>query len=310
MIDAQQRLPSGLVVELLAWTTADMMRMARTSAQARSLLVADLLGRVRVAENPLGLYGLKEGQSLDPPRLLVGDRIALTLAMRIFSLNQEDFTFPFTCERCDHQGTWSLDLRRLLLPALPDTPEGEALGIKACEVGGQAAALYAPLGDKPILLGDRGAEERVFLFAWDEAQASKFARGESEIFRCENGDEIHWKHLTEKMGRALATKKIDPRKEPDRLMLAAIRAQVVEIRSGGESLPESRFNEFLSGLLWRDIDRFNKQRDELACGVDAAIDIACPACGHAQWVEMPMQEEPAFFSPSSESARSRGRSRR
>lgn len=313
MIDAIQRLPSGLTVEMQPWTAGDMMRFARSSAKARGLMVADILERCRVASNPLGLYGWEEGQPIDPKELLVGDRVALTLAMRVFSMMEAEFTFSYECERCKKTNAWTVDLRRFLLPALPNTEEGERLGVAGMIEGDQPAAIYKPLGDKPILLGTEGAEEHVFFVAWSEEQARRYAESIVESFECEDGTRIEWTHLTEKMARSIAAKGIDPKKEPDRLMREAIRAQIVGITSAsGQKVLPRDFDGALENVLWRDHQRFADERNEKGCGVDLEVDVVCSneECKHIQWLDLPTVEDPAFFGTSPTSARSRRRSRR
>lgn len=320
MISSVQRLPSGLVVEMLPWTVGDMMRMARSSAKARHLVVSELLAKTRIVENPYGLYGLEVGSKLEEPSvLMVGDRIALSIALRIFSLDESEFTFEWKCEECGHKNAWTVDLRRFLLPALPNTEEADRFDVKGDVVNGQRVALFEALGAKPILLGYGGSEDRLYFKGWSDEQAQKYAAGEHEIFVCEDGAKIHWTHMTDKMVRLIQSKGINPEKEPDKLMRESTLLQIVKIEDAqGTEIQKRGWDAWLEeSFLWRDSIRFNKERDELGCGIDTELDVVCAnkesgpnkdqECGHTQWIELPTIEDAGFFSPSRGKDRSRKR---
>ena len=205
-ISTEQTLPSGLIVEVSPWTTGDMIKMSNAGAKRLALFGNELFGNCRVLDDPRSVYGWKADSKINGKQLLEGDRVVLAILQRILSIpDGHEFFFEFESEDPRHRGKktmWKLDLRRLLLPRVPDpeSPNEELLAkykmtltdvLRRNERDEESflpAVIVEGLGPEPIVLGD----DFCYLRPLTEEALSAFQDGNRTPFEDLDGKKLWW----------------------------------------------------------------------------------------------------------------------
>jgi len=295
-----QELPSGLIVEVAEWKVSDLSDVATDKTGSG---LGKLLTDCIVIEDVNEVYGFEKGQKIQPDRLLIGDRVVLLIHQRIIS-HSKDFDFDCRCEDrfCGEKIEWSFDLRRLLLPTVPDIldeiemkkfNEGDHPFKVVKEEDGFAVVWPEKFGDEPILLGDSEiffkplSEESIEILKGDGLFTFYVpSLGVDGKFRLFAGRDEN------KISRDMKRRK--KRKE-----LGALFHRIVSI----EGVSEKEKEEVICSLKSRDLDSLNENIELYDCGVESVIEIECPTCAESTFVDLPLLDA-GFFSPASRKRRS------
>ena len=317
-IDARQKLPSGLIVELEEWTTGDVNKISTSTGINRIKAIGKVIGRCRVVDDPRGVYPqMSPGDNVDPSILLVGDRVVLVILQRIYT-HGPWMGFEYLCEffHCGHKNKKpEIDLRRLLLPAIPGMhlpqedydclTEEEKLYFEEGKVEATDEGYYVlwpSLGEEPILIGDEEKDLRkIFWKPLNEKGLEVFKNGNTGLYTDRKGNEIEWKHLTEADEIALA--KIGS-SNLEKLKLETITRRIKKItvpaRTESEEPKEIKSERQIKAWVvsWsaRESNKFLDHVNSHDSGIDTAVGARCEKCNGSQEVEFPMDID--FFSPS------------
>ena len=320
-IKSEQPLPSGLIVDVQPWTTGDMMRMDGASEGKLGLMIDELLGSCTVIDDPRQVYGWAPGTKINGRKMLVGDRIVLTIYQRMLTLPDGHlliFEFPclasVECHKRQRRSGWRIDLRRLLLPWVPDplNPDQEMLerhGMTMTEVkkmddkGNDTyhpAVIVERFGLEPIVLGD----DLLYMRELSEAARAAFTDGNRMLFTDFEENKVWWKQFLGEDVASMPT--IDPSgkhgpKDKAELGMEALRRRIVEV----ETIERKNLLHWIDGWNWGSADELHEIISETECGLETELDVRCVHCKQWQVTEAPLMT-PLFFSRATQQKRRSG----
>lgn len=305
-INPIQTLPSGAIVEIVEWSVGDLAGMG---ARGKGANLDQMISRCKMHEDPLGIYDMEPGKSLNAEKLQTGDRGTAILLQRVVTHWKQFgpfFDFTFRCEDADcadankSKINWSVDLRRFLLSAedfdsmitLSDGDELEDYqDVPVLVDEGKSVLWHDRFGSLPIQIGsDEGIDNTVFMQNLSGSALKTWKAGNRFDFNDPvSGKKVVWKIQTGADENAL----IRFRKDTERFQLEALGRRIAEIEGIASYQKAVWIKDWGAGGS----SALQEEIHEIEPGYFKEFDVCCPRCGEEQEIEFPL--DMTFFSPSS-----------